>query len=323
MISRALPDPESVGFPGIPRLVAITGIAGNLGKALATMLHTETQIVGIDRRPFREKPKDVAHYQIDIRKRKVGEVFRRHRIEALIHLGIMHDPRTPFSEVHSFNILGSHKILELCVQHGVKKVVVLSSANVYGPLPDNSNFLTEETPLMAADRFSDVRDLIELDMYAQSFLWKHPAVETVILRPVHIVGPTVQNAASTYLRLERPITVLGFDPMVQLIHMDDACRAMVLALKPGVRGVYNVTGPGEVPLSTILKELGRRRVPVPHFLVRALLRRAFEARLTGFPPEEVDHLQYLCAVDGSRAARDLGYAPRHSLRETIRSVLPS
>jgi len=27
---------------------------------------------------------------------------------------------------------------------------------------------------------------------------------------------------------------------------------------PGVRGVYNVTGPGEVPLSTILKELGRR-----------------------------------------------------------------
>jgi len=104
--------------------------------------------------------------------------------------------------------------------------------------------------------------------------------------------------------------------------MDDVCRAMALALKPGVRGVYNVTGPGEVPLSTILKELGRRPLPVPHFLVRGLLRHAFEARLTSFPPEEVDHLQYLCAVDGSRAARDLGYAPLHSLRETIRSVLP-
>jgi len=321
MISRPLAAPEAVSFPGMPRLVAITGIAGNLGKALASMLHTETQIVGIDRRPFREKPKDVAHYQVDIRKRKLGEVFRRHRIEALIHVGIMHDPRIPFSEAHSFNILGSHKVFELCVQHGVKKVVVLSSANVYGPLPENSNFLTEETPLMAADRYSDVRDLIELDMYAQSFLWKHPEIETVVLRPVHIVGPTVRNAPSNYLRLERPITVLGFDPMIQLIHVDDVCRAIVLALRPGVRGVYNVTGPGEVPLSTILKELGRKPVPVPHFLVRTLLRRAFEARLTSFPPEEVDHLQYLCAVDGSRAARDLGYAPRHSLRETIRSVL--
>ncbi|HEX9290794.1 MAG TPA: SDR family oxidoreductase [Anaeromyxobacteraceae bacterium] len=307
----------------MPRLVAITGIAGNLGKALARLLHTETRITGIDRRPFLDRPKDVEHHQVDLRKRKVEDVFRRRQVEALIHLGIMHDPRTPFSEAHSFNILGTQKMLELCVQHGVRKVVVLSSANVYGPLPDNSNFLTEETPLMAADRYSDLRDLIEVDMLAQSFLWKHPEIETVVLRPVHIVGPTVRNAPSNYLRLERPVTVLGFDPMVQLIHEDDVCRAMALALRPGVRGVYNVTGPGEVPLSAVLKELGRRPVPVPHFLVRAMLRRAFEARLTSFPPEEVDHIQYLCVVDGSRGARDLGYAPRHSLRDTIRSVLGS
>jgi len=315
---RAPPD---VAFAGMPRAVCITGIAGNLGKALARLLHSETHLVGVDRRPFRDKPKDVDHHQVDIRKRKLEEVFRQARPEALIHLGIMHDPRTPFSEAHSFNILGTHKVLDLCVRHGVKKVVVLSSANVYGPLPDNSNFLTEDKPLMAADRFPSVRDLIELDMYAQSFMWQHPDVETVILRPVHIVGPTVKNAPSNYLRLERPITVLGFDPMIQLVHEDDVCLALALALRPGVRGVYNVTGPGEVPLSAVLRELSRRPIPVPHPLVRPLLRRAFEARLTNFPPEEVDHLQYLCVVDGSRASRDLGFAPRHSMRETIRSVL--
>jgi len=320
-MTSTLAPPMPVTFPGMPRRVAVTGIAGNLGKALARLLHTETEIVGVDRRPYREKPKDIRHYQVDIRKRKVEDVFRQHPVEALIHLGIMHDPRMPFSEAHSFNVLGTQRVLDLCVRHGVKKVVVLSSANVYGPLPDNSNFLTEETPLMAADRYSDVRDLIEVDMYAQSFMWKHPGVETVILRPVHIVGPTVRNAPSNYLRLERPVTVLGFDPMVQLIHEDDACRAMALALRPGIRGVYNVVGPGEVPLSFILRELGRRPFPVPHLLVRPLLRRAFEARLTSFPPEEVDHLQYLCAVDGSRAVHDLGYAPRHTLRQTIRSVL--
>jgi UDP-glucose 4-epimerase len=307
----------------VPRAVCITGISGNLGKALTRLLHGETRIVGIDRRPFRERPKDVEHHQVDIRKRKVEEVFRGARVEALIHLGIMHDPRVPFSEAHSFNILGTQKLFDLCVRHGVNKVVVLSSANVYGPLPDNSNFLTEEAPLMAADRFPSVRDLIELDMYAQSFMWKHPEIETVILRPVHIVGPTVKNAPSNYLRLARPITVLGFDPMVQLIHEEDVCRALALALRHGARGVYNVTGPGEVPLSAIVRELGRRPVPVPHFLVRPLLRRAFAARLTSFPPEEVDHIQYLCAVDGSRAARDLGFAPRHGLRDTIRSVLAS
>jgi UDP-glucose 4-epimerase len=303
----------------MPRAVLLTGISGNLGRSLAKHLHTETQVVGVDRRPFAGKPKDIVHHQVDIRKAKVEEAFRRPRVAALIHLGIMHDPRMPRSEAHSFNVLGTNKILELCVRHGVRKVVILSSANVYGPRPDNSNFLPEETPLMAAERFSEIRDLIELDMYAQSFMWKHPDIETVILRPVNIVGPTVRNAPSNYLRLTRPVTVLGFDPMVQLIHEEDVSRALVFALRPGLRGVFNVTGPGEVPLSAILRELDRRPIPVPHPVIRPLLRRAFEARLTSFPPEEVDHIQYLCVVDGSRY-REAGWAPQRSLRETIRSV---
>ena len=308
-------------LPVLPRRVAVTGIAGNLGKALVRLLHGETELVGIDRRPFPERPKDIEHHQVDLRKRKVEEAFRGRGIDALIHMGIMHAPRKPFTEAHSFNVVGTQKVLDLCVRHGVSKVVVLSSANVYGPRPDNSNFLSEETPLMAADRFSEVRDLVELDMFVQSFMWKHPEVETVVLRPVHIVGPTVKNAPSNYLRLQRPVTVLGFDPMVQLIHADDVCLAMALALRPGVRGVFNVTGPGEVPLSAVLRELGRQPIPVPGFLARIMLRRAFDARLTGYPPEELDHIQYLCVVDGSQAEKELGYAPRHGMRETIRSVL--
>jgi UDP-glucose 4-epimerase len=305
----------------MPKSVLVTGIAGNLGRALAKVLHTETHVVGVDRRPFVGKPKDIDHWRVDVRKARVEEAFRRGRVEAVIHLGIMHDPRMPRRETHSFNVIGTHKILDLCVRHAVKKVVVLSSANAYGPRPDNSNFLPEETPLMAAERFSEMRDLIEVDMYAQSFMWKRPEIETVILRPVNIVGASVRNAPSNYLRLERPLTVLGFDPMVQLIHEQDVCRALVLALSPGVRGVFNVTGPGEVPLSAALRELGRRPIPVPHFLVRSVVRQAFEARLSGFPPEEVDHIQYLCVVDGSRFAREAGWAPAFSLRDTIRSVL--
>ncbi len=310
---------ETPRAPDMPAIL-VTGISGNLGRALAKLLHTEARVVGVDRRPFPGRPKDIAHFQVDIRKAKAEEAFRQHGIEALIHLGIMHDPRMPRSEAHSFNVIGTHKILDMCVRHAVKKVVILSSANVYGPRPDNSNFLPEETPLMAAERFSEIRDLIELDMYAQSFMWKRPDIETVILRPVNIVGPTVRNAPSNYLRLARPVTVLGFDPMVQLIHEEDVCRALALALKPGLRGVFNVTGPGEVPLSSVLRELERRPVAVPHLLVRPLLRRAYEARLTGFPPQEVDHIQYLCVVDGSRFAREAGWVPARSLRETIRSV---
>ncbi|MBM7118311.1 SDR family oxidoreductase [Archangium primigenium] len=302
--------------------VVVTGISGNLGRTLAKLLHKHERIIGIDRRPFPGRPKDVEMHQMDLRKKKAEDVFRKNDIRAVIHMGIMHDPRMSEEEHHSFNVVGTTRLLEYCAKYGVRKVVVLSSANVYGPSPDNSNFLTEDAPLMAASRFSGVRDLIEVDMLAHSFFWKHPHIQTVILRPVHIVGPTIKNAPSNYLRLRYPWVMAGFDPMLQLIHVEDVARAMVeAALRPEPKGVYNVVGPGEVPLSSIHGELGRSPIPVPHPVARPLLGMLFKYRLANFPPPELDHIQFLCNVDGSRWRQDVAWQPRHGMRDTIRSVV--
>jgi UDP-glucose 4-epimerase len=302
------------------QVVVVTGISGNLGRTLTKLLHRTERIVGLDRRPFAGAPKDVELFQLDLRKKKAEDVFRIHDVKAVIHMGIMHDPRMSSEEHHSFNVVGTTRVLDAVAKYGVKKVVVLSSANVYGPSPDNSNFLSEDAPLMAASRFSGVRDLIEVDMLAHGFFWRHPDIETVILRPVHIVGPSIRNAPSNYLRLRYPWVLAGFDPMLQLIHQEDAARAMVEALRPGLKGVYNVVGPGEVPLSAVLRELGRTPIPVPHPIARALLGTLFRYRLANFPPPELDHIQFLCMVDGSRWTADVGWVPGHSMKDTIRSV---
>jgi UDP-glucose 4-epimerase len=301
--------------------IVVTGLSGNLGRALTRKLHRTEAIVGVDRRPFLGKPKDVELFQIDLRKRKLDDVFRRRPVKAIIHMGIMHDPRMSSEDHHSFNVIGTTRVLECAAKYGVKKVVVLSSADVYGPSPDNSNFLGEEAPLMAASRFPSVRDLIEVDMLAHGFFWRQPSTETVILRPVHVVGPTIKNAPSNYLRLKRPWKLSGFDPMVQLLHMEDLAEAMIAALQPGRKGVYNVVGPGEVPLSAVFAELGARPVSVPHPLARPLLSTLFRYRLASFPPEELDHVQFLCMVDGARWAAESGWKPAHSMKDTIRSVL--
>jgi UDP-glucose 4-epimerase len=201
----------------------------------------------------------------------------------------------------------------------VPKVVLLSSANVYGPRPDNPQFLTEDAPLLAAQRFPQMRDLVEIDHLVSTFLWRAQAVETVILRPVHIVGP-VHNAPSNYLRIERPPVLLGFDPMVQLIHVQDVAAAIALALAPGRRGIYNLVGPGEVPLSVVLKELGREPLAIPHPFARPLLSLAFRLGMSSFPVAELDFIRYVCMVDGRRATAELGFRPQLGLRETIRAV---
>lgn len=299
--------------------VVVTGICGRLGRRVARFLHRERGVIGLDRRPFPDRPKDIEHWQIDLRRKKAKEVFRNRKIAALVHLGVMHDPRDSGEDHHTWNVLGFQKLLEHAKQSDVPKVVLLSSANVYGPRPDNAQFLSEDAPLLAASAFSDMRDLVELDMLAQSFFWKHPNTETVILRPAHILG-TVRNAPSNYLRLPVVPTLMGFDPMMQAVHQDDVVAAIRLALKPGVRGIFNIAGPPPLPLSQAIQILGRGHLPVPHPMARMMLDRLWKMRLTSFPAPELDFIRYVCMVDDSRARQVLGYAHRYGIEETLHAV---
>jgi UDP-glucose 4-epimerase len=310
-------------IPTLPRLrkVVITGISGRLGRIVARRLHHELdwQIVGLDRRAMPGRPKDIELHQVDLRSKSARDVFRAGDVDALIHLGVMHDPRARPAELYSWNITGTTKLLEYCQTYRVPKVVLVSSANVYGPRPDNPQFLTEDAPLLAAQRFPQMRDLVEIDHLVSTFLWRAQAVETVILRPVHIVGP-VHNAPSNYLRIARPPTLLGFDPMVQLIHVQDVANAIAAALAPGRRGIYNLVGPGEVPLSAIHRELGRVPRALPHPLAKSILSWAFRLGVSSFPVAELDFIRYVCMVDGRRAVAELGFRPHFGLRETIHAA---
>lgn len=302
-----------------PEAIVITGICGRMGRLVARRLHREHPVIGIDRRRFDGKPEDIVHYQMDLRRRKTRDIFRAGNVRAVLHLGIMHDPRESDRSHHEWNVVGFQKLLDYMSLYRVRKLVVLSSATLYGPRPDNAQFLSEEAPLLGAQDFSQIRDLVEVDILAQSFFWKDPEIETVILRPCHILG-RVRNASSNYCRMDRPPMVMGFDPMMQVIHERDVVEAIVLALQRGVRGIFNLRGPGELPLSRMLRIVGRRPLSVPGPMMRALMSSAWSSRAGGFPAPEIDHLRYICMVDDSRARRELGYRPRYDIEQTLRAV---
>ena len=298
--------------------VIITGACGRLGRRLLRFLHRERPVVGMDQRPFTDRPADVEHYELDVRSKRAREVFR-HGVGALVHLGVMHDPRIKSSEHHAWNLMVFQKLLEYVETFQIPKLILLSSANVYGPRADNPVFLTEEAPLLGAGPFSEIRDLVELDIVCQSFFWRNPATETVILRPSHILG-TVRNAPSNYLRLPVVPRLLGFDPMMQVVHQDDVVRALLLGLRPGMRGIFNVAGPPPVALSRALELLDRNTVALPHAVARMMLDRLFKLRFSSFPAPELDFIRYVCMVDDTRARDKLGYAPRFGLEDTLRAV---
>ena len=298
--------------------VVVTGICGRLGRDLSRILHRKRRVLGVDRRAFVDPPGDIEHHQLDVRSHKAREIFR-HGVAAVVHLGVMHDPHESSEEHHDFNVVGLQKVLEYVDVYKIPKLVLLSSANVYGPRPDNPQLIREDAPLLGAGPFSDIRDLVELDMLVNAFFWRNPSTDTVILRPAHILG-TVKNAPSNYLRLDPVPTLLGFDPMMQVVHQRDVVSAIDLALQPGVRGIFNIGGPEPMALSKAISVLGRRAVAVPHSLAKAAVKNLFRFRLTSFPAPELDFIRYVCMVDDTKARTEIGYAPSHNLEATLRAV---
>lgn len=297
--------------------IILTGLAGRLGRRVAQRLSRHHEVIGIDRRPCLGLPEGVVHHRLDVRRRPAEDVFRNSQADAVLHLGVVHNFRIPSERLYARNVIGTETLLRYVSKYRIKKLVLLSSGDVYGPSPSNSHFIDEDAPLMASQRFPEIRTLVAVDRTVQSFFWRHHDIETVILRPAHIVGPNVRNAPSNYLRLRVVPTLMGFDPMVQLIHEDDLLRMMEAALKPGVRGVFNLAGTEPVPLSRILKILCKPVLPIPHPLFRAFLERAWRYRLTSFPAPELDHIRFNTVLDTQRARDELKIAAERSLYEIL------
>jgi UDP-glucose 4-epimerase len=296
--------------------VVVTGAAGGLGRLVCRRLHRAFDVVGVDSRPFPDRPKDVEHHEADLRRKQTTQVLKKKRPEHIVQLGVL-QPRGGGPGTSTFHIETMNALLRFVEQVKARKLIFLSSAMLYGASSTSAGFLTEESPLLGAGKTPELADLIALDMMVQSFFWKHPETETVILRPVHVVGPHLHNAPSMYLRGKTIPTLMGFDPMVQLIHELDVVEAIQLALRPGVRGIFNLVGGGQAPLSRLIQARGARSLPVPGPLLKAVVERATSWNLTTIPVSHLDHLRYSCLVDGRRAREELGFAARRSISQTL------
>jgi len=298
--------------------VVVTGAAGSIGRlSVEHLARRGFEVHAVDRKPVERLPKGVVPHVADIRKRSFDDVLRKLHPHAVLHLARERRFSVPAAERYRVNFEGTTRVFELALAAGVKKVVFPSRHTVYGALPDNPAFMREEHPPTAGRTFPEIQDLVAADLFASAMLWRNPETEVVVLRPVNVLGPTVNTLFSSYLAPKRVFTVAGYDPVQQVLHEDDLAVAFEYALEPGLKGVFNVAGPGEVPLHVVVEESGATRVPLPEPVIQLVRGRLGFARI---PQGALDFLKFPCTVDGSRFVKATGFAARNNLRETLRSM---
>jgi UDP-glucose 4-epimerase len=307
-----------------PRKVLITGIGRQIGRILAKRLDKSCEVIGMGRKDWvGGKPTSIHADHVSLDRSKAEDCFRRQPIDTVVHLEYVHSNNIPAGMRYRINVVGTMRLLDFCRKYGVKKVIVLSTAHVYGALPDNHPYIEEDDPVRAEQDYTALRHVIEVDTYVRSWMYRHRDIRTVILRPCNIVGPTIRNSITRYLRRRYSPTLLGFDPMMQFIHEEDMAEALALAVeKQGATGVFNIAGTGFTPLSHAIREAGGTPVPFLHPLIYASIKLLWPLGLTLFPSPEIDYLRYACIVATGRAKKGLGFKPRYSLLETIRSIRP-
>ncbi len=297
--------------------VLITGIAGHLGRMVASRLHRDGwDVIGIDRRPWPDAPRGVELVREDIRKRPAEDVFRTRRPDALIHMGTVTHFTTRFEQRYRINLGGTRAVFDHAAHYGVKQAIFVGRHTYYGAAGDSPLYHHESDPPLAVSTFPDLSDLVAADLYAGTALWQHPEMDTAVLRICYTLGPSRAGTLANFLRGPAVPTVFGFDPLFQFMHEWDAVDAIATALGEQIRGVFNVAGPQPVPLSVLIRATGRRRVPVLEPLFDAATGRM---GLPDLPDGAKNHVKFAVVVDDASFRAATGFDHRFDEVATMES----
>ena len=208
------------------------------------------------------------------------KLLKEERPDAIVHLAQLRSPSRQATYAHELNAIGALHVFAAAGEAKIPRILLGSTSLVYGARGDNPNFLSEEHPLRPdpEDRF--VGDFVEAESHARTHVRRHPESRVQILRFVPLLSPDVRDYRARLFAAPFSWQLLGYDPLVQALHPDDAVDALVRALdRPEAQGVFNIAPEGVVPLSTVRLLFGSLGIPVPHPLgVRALRGRVARGR---------------------------------------------
>lgn len=233
--------------------------------------------------------------------------------DRIIHLAslLARDSQKDPRRAISVTLLGTSYILEAANNIGVDRVVVASSASTYGDIPQDIEYIDEDTIQRPKSVYGVMKYALERigPVYEE-----RDGVEFTSILPTHGLGPdrkrgNVEDAIILKAAVSgTPITVPDVDYPIEIISVEDEARAFVLAaLAEEVHHHTYLLGSGQQATLAEVAEMVREEIP--------------NAQIELGTDRGGDHLLRRPPSDTSRIREDLGWEPEYTIQETVTSYI--
>lgn len=297
--------------------ILITGGAGMVGRALAADLPTDDIVVTDLARGA--LPDHVPFQRMDVTGSDPDTIIGQVRPDVVVHLASIVTPPPGMTRDTAFavDVTGTRNVLDACLAHGVKRLVVTSSGAAYGYHADNPVPLTEDAPCRGNPEFAYADHKRQVEEMLATARQQHPNLEQVVLRIGTVLGAGTDNQITALFRRKRLLAIKGSDSPFVFIWTKDLARIVERAATKGPAGIYNVAGDGWLSVDELATALDKPVLRLPAWVLKAALAVAHPLRLSRYGPEQVRFLQYRPVLDNARLKRVFGYTPELTSAEVF------
>ncbi|HVT20635.1 MAG TPA: NAD-dependent epimerase/dehydratase family protein [Mycobacteriales bacterium] len=274
--------------------IAVTGVGQPLGAALVARL--------------RQHPARPAVIEID----SVGPGLEPALagVRTVVHLAVDRTTDAAAEQRRATNIAGTTVLLDAVRSAGVGRVVVLTSAMVYGAAATNPVPLDEDAPLAATPSEGLVGDWLAVERLAASrAAVSESGLEVVSVRPASLVGPVTDPLLPGLFEAVRLLAIRDGRCLWQFCHLDDLLDALAAAATGAVSGAVTVGSDGWLERDEVERICGMRSVVLPAAAAFAAAQRLHRVGALSGPASDLSYLQHPWVV-GSQRLRATGWSPR-------------
>lgn len=297
--------------------VLITGGAGFIGShVVEECIAHNYEVIVVDNFSSGKSenlPKNCKIYDVDINDAYLKIVFEEESPEYVIHLAaqasVMKSLEDPVFDGVT-NIIGTLRVLEYARINRVKKVVMASSAAVYGnpeTLPVDEKFQLNPLSFYSLSKWSGER-------YAQLYESLY-GLSSCILRFSNVYGPRqnplgeagVVSIFINQLLNGEKLVIYGGQQTRDFVYVKDVAKACRTAIESSKSGIFNISSNSE----TTIDEL---------FSMTSLL-----AGITSKPqkyPMRIGEIEK-SVLGNEKASNELNWQASHSLQEGLKETISS